>query len=74
MARTIIRNLHASPVTLPLPYNGVLRQGDACVVDDTESNVISALGGQDAVRNVFDIFPLPSGTLICTVVRRRMGK
>lgn len=62
MARTMIRNLNVTPVTIPLPYAGVLKQGSGCVVSDSEATVIANLGGQEAVRNVFDIFPCPAST------------
>ena len=41
MAKTLIRNTTQSPVTLPLPYTGIIAPGDSVVLNDAP-NIVSA--------------------------------
>ena len=64
MARTLIRNITGMPLTLPLPYGGVLAGGAATVVPEDEQTVIQYLGGDDQMRFIWDVFPVNENTLL----------
>lgn len=62
MARTRIRNVSSSTLSLPLPYSGVLVPGDSTTVAETTTEVIEALGGTDVIRFLFDVAEVPESS------------
>src|SRR3990167_8302855 len=50
--KSLVRNLHIVPVTLPSPYHKILKPGGGFVVADTVANVVAALGGAGEIAGV----------------------
>jgi hypothetical protein len=55
MARTLITNISGFPLGLPLPYVGILNNGESTIVAETSAEVIAFFGGGSAVRNLWAI-------------------
>lgn len=54
--KTLIRNNTQSPVALPLPYTGILSAGEGIVVDETTTEVVTSLFGDDkALTNTYTV-------------------
>ena len=55
LPKTLVRNISGSPISMPLPYRGILRPGGGMVVNDTQANVIDSLGGALAITSFLSI-------------------
>lgn len=62
MARTGIVNISGVPQELPAPYRGELAPGAQAVIADTKTNVITNLGGDAMLVNIFSIVVLDDAT------------
>lgn len=60
MPTFLVRNITTYPITLPLPYNGILPAGEAVPIVDTEANIVANLGGNAVVSKLFTLTQVPT--------------
>ena len=62
MARSLIKNNSISPITLPLPYTGIVPGGASVIVDDPASYVVSRIMAvSPSIASVLSIRDVPPG-------------
>ena len=65
-----VKNRTRKPITLPAPYQGILSGHREEVIDTTAAEFITAIGGLDTARGLFDIVALPSTETATVTVDR----
>lgn len=59
-----IQNVSGLALSMPGPYLGILKGGQAAVVADGVSAAVAALGGPQYMGNLFTVIAQPSGTAL----------
>lgn len=78
--KTLIRNNTQSPVTLPLPYTGILSAGEGVVVDESTNDVVAALfdGDKGPLTNIYAVSQVADGAKVGhhtrAVAARKIGQ
>lgn len=63
-AKTILRNITANPIGLPMPYKGMLYANNEAFLQDDLATVVANLGGSQAMKGTFVAQAVPTGSTI----------
>lgn len=59
-ATTVLKNITANPIPLPVPYKGIVYANQEAFLVDPVATVIANLGGAAAIKSVFTVLAIPS--------------
>lgn len=55
MSKFRVRNIRDQGISLPTPYSGIIPPGEAAILEGTEAEIVSNLGGEDSIAGVLRI-------------------